>query len=62
MDEAACQRASCGAAVYFFRDDNGRLLYVGEARNLQRRVLAHFAPVAPLPRAGEALDAGSGGG
>jgi predicted GIY-YIG superfamily endonuclease len=44
VGEKAVQSASRGPAVYLFRDANGRLLYVGKALNLQRRLRAHFAP------------------
>ena len=44
VGETACQSAPRGPAVYLFRDANGRLLYVGKALNLQRRLRAHFAP------------------
>jgi hypothetical protein len=40
----ACQSAPRCPGVYLFRDAHGRLLYVGKALNLQRRLRAHFAP------------------
>jgi hypothetical protein len=44
VGQTACQTAPRGPAVYLFRDASGRLLYVGKALNLQRRLRAHFAP------------------
>ncbi len=28
--------------VYYFKDDKGRIIYVGKAKNIKRRVLGHF--------------------
>ena len=36
-----------GPGVYAFRDDGGRLLYVGVSRDLARRVRSYFAPGVP---------------
>ncbi|GJM63527.1 exonuclease domain-containing protein [Persicobacter diffluens] len=30
------------AGVYFFHDDRGKILYIGKAKNIQKRVLNHF--------------------
>jgi len=42
--ERICRGAPDVPAVYIFRDDQGRALYVGKAVNLRRRMRAHFAP------------------
>lgn len=31
------------AGVYFFKDENGKIIYAGKAVNLNRRVLSHFS-------------------
>ena len=30
------------AGVYYFKDDKGKVIYVGKAKNIKRRVLGHF--------------------
>lgn len=39
-----------GPGVYLFRDAAGRILYVGKAKNLRKRVLSYFKPAGDLPR------------
>jgi hypothetical protein len=39
-----CSTAPTGPGVYVLRDEAGRVLYVGKAVNLRRRLRAHFAP------------------
>lgn len=41
--ERICQDAPEVPAVYVFKDAEGRVLYVGKAINLRRRLRAHFA-------------------
>jgi excinuclease ABC subunit C len=30
--------------VYLFKENNGNILYIGKAKNLQKRVAQYFAP------------------
>jgi hypothetical protein len=42
VGKSAAERASATPGVYVFRDWSGRVLYVGKAANLRRRLAAHF--------------------
>jgi len=42
--ERICASAPAGPGVYILRDDQGRVLYVGKAINLRRRLRTHFSP------------------
>ncbi|NQU13672.1 MAG: excinuclease ABC subunit UvrC [Desulfobacteraceae bacterium] len=35
--------------VYMFKDDSGRIIYVGKAKSLKKRVLSYFKPLPDLP-------------
>jgi len=35
--------------VYLMEDNNGKVFYVGKAKNLARRIRSHFLPVSPEP-------------
>ena len=37
-----------GPGVYLFKDESGRVLYVGKAKNLRKRLLAYLRPTAEL--------------
>jgi hypothetical protein len=41
--ERICREAPAVPGVYLLRDEEGRVLYVGKAVNLRRRLRAHFA-------------------
>src|SRR6266446_2177858 len=43
IGERVCADAPSAPGVYVLRDDNGRVLYVGKAVNLRRRLRAHFS-------------------
>src|SRR5262245_10858728 len=44
IGERICRDAPEVPGVYLFRDSDGRVLYVGKAINVKRRLRAHFAP------------------
>ena len=39
-----------GPGVYFFKDLSGRVIYVGKAKLLKKRVLSYFRPTADFPK------------
>lgn len=38
-----------GPGVYLFKDPSGRIIYIGKAKNLKKRVLSYFRPLSELP-------------
>lgn len=38
-----------GPGVYLFKDRSGRIIYIGKAKNLKKRVLSYFRPLSDLP-------------
>jgi excinuclease ABC subunit C len=48
-----------GPGVYLFKDAKGRILYVGKAKNLRRRLASYFRPPAQLPLKTQAMVAKS---
>ncbi|MET7283482.1 GIY-YIG nuclease family protein [Kribbella sp. NPDC005582] len=52
MDQArlVARRLPQAPGVYRFRDDNGRVLYIGRAVNLRRRVLSYWTHLGDRPR------------
>ncbi|MBW2023424.1 MAG: GIY-YIG nuclease family protein, partial [Deltaproteobacteria bacterium] len=38
-----------GPGVYLFKDQTGRILYVGKAKSLHKRLLSYLKPSAELP-------------
>ena len=41
--------------VYFMKDDQGRTLYIGKAKNLRNRVTSYFGKTLPEPRIGKLM-------
>ncbi|MFB2120015.1 exonuclease domain-containing protein [Parapedobacter sp. 2B3] len=39
-----------GAGVYYFRDKGGKVIYVGKARNIYKRISQHFTGHTPQPQ------------
>jgi excinuclease ABC subunit C len=38
-----------GPGVYLFKDSSGKIIYVGKAKNLKKRILSYFKPLSELP-------------
>jgi excinuclease UvrABC nuclease subunit len=48
VDKSALPRLSTRPGVYLFKDDRGRVLYVGKAKSLRPRVRSYFQRSADL--------------
>lgn len=42
LDRSIFSRLPSTAGVYYFHDENGKLLYIGKSKNIRARVLSHF--------------------
>lgn len=42
LDQAVLQSIPYQPGIYFFHDQKGKIIYVGKAKNLKKRVLGHF--------------------
>lgn len=42
LDRSVFNRLPSTAGVYYFHDENGKLLYIGKSKNIHARVLSHF--------------------
>jgi DNA polymerase III subunit epsilon len=42
LDRSIFSRLPSTAGVYYFHDENGKLLYIGKSKNIHARVLSHF--------------------
>lgn len=42
LDRSTFNRLPTVAGVYYFHDENGKLLYIGKSKNIRSRVLSHF--------------------
>ncbi|WP_285008484.1 exonuclease domain-containing protein [Pedobacter faecalis] len=42
LSKAQIDRIPAGAGVYYFKDSKGKVIYVGKAKNLRKRVCSHF--------------------
>ena len=42
LDRSIFSRLPLTAGVYYFHDENGKLLYIGKSKNIHSRVLSHF--------------------
>jgi DNA polymerase III subunit epsilon len=42
LDRSIFSRLPSTAGVYYFHDENGKLLYIGKSKNIHSRVLSHF--------------------
>ncbi|WP_316799330.1 exonuclease domain-containing protein [Pedobacter frigidisoli] len=43
LDKASVTRLPSQPGVYYFKDNKGKIVYVGKAKDLKKRVLSHFA-------------------
>ena len=43
LDKASVTRLPNHPGVYYFKDNKGKIVYVGKAKDLKKRVLSHFA-------------------
>jgi len=43
LEQADIDRLPSSPGVYYFKDQKGRAIYVGKAKNLKKRVLSHFS-------------------
>ena len=48
MERPAPSAIPATPGVYIYKDAGGRIIYVGKARNLRRRVLSYFRPADQL--------------
>ncbi len=42
LDKTVLERIPYQSGIYFFHDQQGKVIYVGKAKNLKKRVLGHF--------------------
>ncbi len=42
LDRSVFSRLPTNPGVYYFHDENGKLLYIGKSKNIHSRVLSHF--------------------
>jgi len=42
LDRSVFSKLPSKAGVYYFHDENGKLLYIGKSKNIHARVLSHF--------------------
>jgi DNA polymerase-3 subunit epsilon len=42
LDRSVFSKLPTAAGVYYFHDENGKLLYIGKSKNIHARVLSHF--------------------
>jgi len=42
LDRSVFNRLPSAAGVYYFHDENGKLIYIGKSKNIHARVLSHF--------------------
>jgi DNA polymerase-3 subunit epsilon len=42
LDRSVFSRLPSNSGVYYFHDENGKLLYIGKSKNIHSRVLSHF--------------------
>lgn len=42
LDRASIMRLPSQPGVYYFKDNKGKIVYVGKAKNLKKRVISHF--------------------